>query len=119
MAGSSISSPGVELKLNSSLVVSKRGEAERLTEPSVCFLKTSLCALPLWIFRTFAVLNLESHCSQGNASRWFWLVSKPVTTVDFLARKSSLRLAFLFRVDVLFFFLILYNVEHHKVEILA
>jgi len=34
------------------------------------------------------------------------LVSKPVTTVDFLARKSSLRLAFLFRVDGLFFFLI-------------
>ena len=65
-----------------------------------------LCALPLWIFRPFAVLNLESHCSHGNASRWFWLVSKPVTTVDFLARKSSLRLAFLFRVDELFFFLI-------------
>ena len=75
----------------------------------------SLCVFPLWIFRPFAVLKLASHWSHWKASHGFkgcWLDSKPVTTeedskVDFLERKSSLRLAFLFMVDGLFLFRIL------------
>ena len=75
----------------------------------------SLCDFPLWIFKPFTVLKLASHWSHSKASHGFigcWLDSKPVTTaedceVDFFARKSSLRLAFLLRVDGLFLFGIL------------
>ena len=71
----------------------------------------SLCDLPLWIFRPFTVLKLELHWSHWKVSHCFWLDSKPVNTedaeVDFLARNSSLRFAFLFRVDGLFLFWIL------------
>ena len=55
---------------DSSLLVSKRGEIERLTELLDCCLKRSgvakvestfLCVLPMWIFKPFSDLKLFSH----------------------------------------------------------
>ena len=77
--------------------------------------EASLWDLPLWIFKPFSVLKLDSQWSHGKASSCvtifseaFWLDSKPVVEAagwDFFIRNSCLRLAFLLRADGLFLLL--------------
>ena len=104
---------------DSSLLVSKRGEAERLTEFLDCCLghsgvakvkSTFLCVLPMWIFKPFSDLKLFSHWSH-----WKTISSSRSVSFStegslsgggpcFLARNSALFLAFLLWVDGLFLF---------------
>ena len=109
---------------DSSLLVSKRGEAERLTELLGCCLghsgvakseSTFLCVLPMWIFRPFSDLKLFSHwshlktfSSSGSAS-FSGVVSIKEGSLSgggpcFLDRNSALLLEFLLLVDGLFLF---------------
>ena len=104
---------------DSSLLVSKRGEVERLTELLDCCLKRSgvakvestfLCVLPMWIFKPFSDLKLFSHWAH-----WKTLSSSGSVSFStegsfsgggpcFLARNSALLLEFLLWVDGLFLF---------------
>ena len=70
----------------------------------------SLCVFPLWIFRPFSDLNVDSHRSQLKPSPCCFLFLFGVSALAtsdgyFLLRYSSLRLAFLLRVEGLFLFL--------------
>ena len=70
----------------------------------------SLCVFPLWIFRPFSDLNVESHRSQWKPSPCCFLFlfgESALATSDgnFLLRYSSMHLAFLLRVEGLFLFL--------------
>ena len=74
--------------------------------------EASLWDFPLWIFKPFSVLKLDSQWSHWKASSCvtvFWLDSKPVEEAasywDFFIKNSCLRLAFLLRADGLFLLL--------------
>ena len=91
---------------DSSLLVSKRGEAERLTELPGCCLRQSgvagvefrfLWDFPTWIFKPFSDLKVLSHWSHLNAF-------SAVGALSFFLRSSSLLLASRLRVDGVFFF---------------
>ena len=90
----------------SSLLVSKRGEAERLTELPGCCLRQSgvagvefrfLWDFPTWIFKPFSDLKVLSHWSHLKAF-------STVGALSFFLRSSSLLLASRLRVDGVFFF---------------
>ena len=91
---------------DSSLLVSKRGEAERLTELPGCCLRQSgvarvefrfLWDFPTWIFKPFSDLKVLSHWSHLNTF-------STVGALSFFLRSSSLLLASRLRVDGVFFF---------------
>ena len=91
---------------DSSLPVSKRGEAERLTELPGCCLRQSgvagaefgfLWDFPMWIFRPLSDLKVLSHWSHLKAF-------SVVGALSFFFRNSSLLLASRLRVDGVFFF---------------
>ena len=74
--------------------------------------EASLWDFPLWIFKPFSVLKLDSQWSHWKASSCvtvFWLDSKPVEEAasywDFFIKNTCLRLAFLLRADGLFLLL--------------
>ena len=103
---SSLSSSLFSSLPSSSLLASKRGEAERFTElPSWCLRQsgvagvefTFLWAFPMWIFKPFSDLKVPSHWSHLNAFSGVWAFC-------FFFRNSSLLLASRLRVDGVFFF---------------
>ena len=95
-----------DIAWDSSLLVSKRGEADRLTELFVCCLRQSgvagvestfLWDFPMWIFKPFSDLKLLSQWSHLK-------VFSEVGAMSFFLRSSSLLLASRLRVDGVFFF---------------
>ena len=98
------------------LLASKRGEAERLTEPPSCCLNfwgvdviefTFLWALPAWIFNPFSDLKTFLHCSHLKlphsttflTASFAETSSFPGESSSFFFRNSVLLLAFLLKVD--------------------
>ena len=95
-----------DIAWDSSLLVSKRGAADRLTELFVCCLRQSgvagvestfLWDFPMWIFKPFSDLKLLSQWSHLK-------VFSEVGAMSFFLRSSSLLLASRLRVDGVFFF---------------
>ena len=96
---------GVSLIEDSSLLVSKRGEAESSSEFLGCCLRRSgvagltfLCDFPTWIFKPFSDLKMLPHWSHLTT------FSSRVLSSSFFFTNSFLLLASLFKVDGVFFF---------------
>ena len=108
-----ISSPqlsqGILLQLS---LIGETVKEDAIEVSLTCSMGGSLCDFPMWIFKPDSVLKWLSHWSHWKAALWqvgslsVAIFSCSPAGLYFFLKKSSLRFAFLRRVDGLAFFLV-------------